>query len=60
MIATKPPCPECGARAYERHRDPCRTGEQEIIDLLEKSYGRKLTPQEIHLSLEQAREIGDL
>jgi hypothetical protein len=34
--------------------------EQEIIDLLERSYGRPLTEQEIHVSLEQARAIGDL
>jgi hypothetical protein len=34
--------------------------EQKIIDLLEWSGGRKLTPQEIHLSLEQARQIGEL
>jgi hypothetical protein len=34
--------------------------EREIIDPLEKSRGRPLTEQEINLSLEQARAIGDL
>jgi hypothetical protein len=34
--------------------------EQEIIDYLETSYGRPLTEQEIYLSLEQARHIGNL
>ena len=34
--------------------------EQEIIDFVEKSKGRKLTPQEINLSLKQARAIGEL
>jgi hypothetical protein len=34
--------------------------EQEIIDLLERSLGRKLTEQEIHLGLEQARFVGCL
>jgi hypothetical protein len=32
----------------------------EIIDMLERDYGRKLTEQEMNLSLEQARHIGDL
>jgi hypothetical protein len=34
--------------------------EQKVIDWLEKSKGRKLTKEEINLSLEQAREIGEL
>jgi hypothetical protein len=34
--------------------------EQKIIDLLEWSKGRKLTQQEINLSLDQARHLGDL
>jgi hypothetical protein len=34
--------------------------EQEIITLLETSRGRPLTEQEIYLSLEQARHIGEL
>jgi hypothetical protein len=31
-----------------------------IIHMLEKDYGRKLTPQEINLALEHARQIGQL
>jgi hypothetical protein len=34
--------------------------EQAVIDDLEKSYGRPLTPQEVHLSLEQAYAIGHI
>jgi hypothetical protein len=34
--------------------------ERTIINALERSRGRKLTPQEIYLSLEQARMIGEL
>jgi hypothetical protein len=34
--------------------------EREIIDWLERSRGRKLTPEEINLSLDQARLIGEL
>jgi hypothetical protein len=34
--------------------------EREIIAWLEGSYGRKLTEAEIHLSLKQARAIGEL
>jgi hypothetical protein len=34
--------------------------EREIIAALERSRGRKLTRQEINLSLEQARHIGEL
>jgi hypothetical protein len=34
--------------------------EQEIIDMMERTEGRKLTEQEIHLSLEQARALGEL
>jgi len=34
--------------------------EQELIDFMEKRWGRKLTPQEINLSLEQARSVGHL
>ena len=34
--------------------------EQAIISYLEKAYGRPLTPQEIHVSLEQARAVGNL
>ena len=32
--------------------------EREIIDWLERSRGRKLTQQEINLSLRQARDLG--
>jgi hypothetical protein len=31
--------------------------EQAVIEYLEKSYGRALTPQEVHLTLEQAYAI---
>jgi hypothetical protein len=34
--------------------------ERSIIEYLERSYGRALTPQETYLSLQQARQIGDL
>ena len=34
--------------------------EQSIIDFLQSAYGRPLTMQEINLSLDQARAIGDL
>ena len=34
--------------------------EQAIIDFVEKDWGRPLPEQEIHLSLEQARAIGEL
>ena len=34
--------------------------EQELIDWLEQDDGRKLTPQEIHNCLDQARSIGEL
>jgi hypothetical protein len=34
--------------------------EQQIIDVVEKSKGRKLTEQEINLALDQARSIGEL
>jgi|GraSoi013_2_20cm_2_1032436.scaffolds.fasta_scaffold62632_2 hypothetical protein len=34
--------------------------EREIVEFLERSFGRALTPQEIYLSLQQARQIGTL
>jgi hypothetical protein len=34
--------------------------EQKLIDLLERLEGRKLTQQEINLSLDQARNLGEL
>jgi hypothetical protein len=34
--------------------------EQKIIELLEWSKGRKLSPQEVQLSLDQARHLGEL
>jgi hypothetical protein len=34
--------------------------EEEIIDALERSLGRKLTPEEVTLSLKQTRAIGEL
>jgi hypothetical protein len=34
--------------------------EQQLIDFLEKYCGRKLTPQEIKVSLAQAYGIGEL
>ena len=36
------------------------TEEQEIVDALERSRGRPLTPEEINLSLEQARALGEI
>jgi hypothetical protein len=40
---------------------PLTTEEAKIIETLERiNGGRKLTPQEINLSLEQARAIGEL
>ena len=36
------------------------SSEQKIIDLLERSKGRKLSQQEINLSLDQARHLGEL
>jgi hypothetical protein len=39
---------------------PLSADEQKIIDFVEKGKGRKLTQQEINLSLEQARQIGEL
>jgi hypothetical protein len=41
--------------------EPLMTDEERrIIDLLTKSYGRTLTPEEQRLSLAQARAIGEL
>jgi len=34
--------------------------EEEIVEALERSRGRKLTPEEVNLSLKQARAIGEL
>jgi len=34
--------------------------EQPVIDWVEQAKGRELTPQEIYLSLEQARDIGHI
>jgi hypothetical protein len=34
--------------------------EQKLIDFLEKEEGRKLTPQEINLAIDQAKSVGDL
>jgi hypothetical protein len=34
--------------------------EQEIVAALERSRGRPLTPEEINLSLEQARHLGEI
>jgi len=34
--------------------------EQQLIALLEKDYGRPMTDQEIRLSLEQARPLGEI
>ena len=39
---------------------PLTAEEREIIDALERSYGRPLTKEEIHLSLEQARHLGEI
>ena len=36
------------------------SSEQKIIDLLERSKGRKLSLQETNLSLDQARHLGEL
>ena len=33
--------------------------EQEFIDWMERAEGRKLTPQEAHLALAQARSLGE-
>jgi hypothetical protein len=44
-----------------RMPEPLMTDEERrIIDLLTKSYGRTLTPEEQRLSLAQARAIGEL
>ncbi len=55
-------CPRCGL--LDGHRYPCTAvltpDEQAIVTYLEKDRGRPLTEQEIHLSLEQARHIGEL
>jgi hypothetical protein len=34
--------------------------EQAIVDYLAQDFGRSLTPQEVRLSLWQARQVGDL
>jgi hypothetical protein len=34
--------------------------EQRIIDFCERVGGRKLTPQEVNLALEQARALGEI
>ena len=39
---------------------PLTAEEREIIDTLERSRGRPLTPEEINLSLEQARALGEI
>jgi hypothetical protein len=36
------------------------TDERDLIETLERLRGRRLTPQEINLSLEQARALGEL
>jgi hypothetical protein len=41
-------------------KKPRNKKEQEIIDIIEKSKGRKLTEQEITLALDQAHSIGEL
>ena len=46
-----------GARPAEKQRT---AAEREIIATLERLKGRKLTEQEINLSLEQARALGEL
>ena len=45
------------ARPAEKQRT---AAEREIIATLERLEGRKLTEQEINLSLEQARALGEL
>jgi hypothetical protein len=44
----------------EKSKTKLTPEEQKIIDFVEKNKGRKLTEQEINLSLEQARAIGEL
>ena len=39
---------------------PLTAKELEIVGTLERSYGRPLTPEEINLSLEQARALGEI
>jgi hypothetical protein len=39
---------------------PLTTQEREIIDKLERSRGRPATAEEINLSLEQARALGEI
>jgi hypothetical protein len=51
------PVPDAIAAATEKQRT---ADEQEIIKTLERLKGRKLTDQEINLSLEQARALGEL
>jgi hypothetical protein len=54
-MATTGTQPKC-----EAAEPSCPPEEQEIIDLLERSLGRKLTEQEIYLGLEQARFVACL
>ena len=39
---------------------PLNAEDQEIIDALERSRGRPLTKEEVRLSLEQARALGEI
>jgi hypothetical protein len=40
--------------------DKLTPAEQEIVDAVAKTKGRELTPEEVHLALEQARHLGEL
>jgi hypothetical protein len=59
-ISHKKPAPEQRTGTHKKPEAKLTPEEQKIIDLLEWSKGRKLTQQEINLSLDQARHLGDL
>jgi hypothetical protein len=44
----------------QRYASTCRKQAEDIIKALEREEGRKLTQQEINLSLAQARVLGEL
>jgi hypothetical protein len=48
------------AGASPKRKADLQPAEKAIIDALEIDFGRPLTRQEIYLSLEQAREVGNL
>jgi hypothetical protein len=46
--------------AAQQRKADLSPAERAIVDMLEKNLGRPLTVQEINLSLEQARAVGNL